>query len=94
MELGGSDDLCQLLHVGGLDVHNVEALVLDVEVPEVYAQVITADKRLAVAVDRDAVDVVCMSVGICPTRDGGYNGIVVCEARQLQFTGIPEAGVV
>jgi len=29
----GSDDLCKLLHVSRLDIHNVEALVLNVEVP-------------------------------------------------------------
>ena len=33
MELGSCDHLGKLLHVGGLDVHDVEALVLDVQVP-------------------------------------------------------------
>ena len=35
VELGGGDNLSQLFHVGGLDINNVEALVLDVEVPQV-----------------------------------------------------------
>lgn len=33
VELGRSDDFCEFLHIRGLDIHDVEALVLDVEVP-------------------------------------------------------------
>ena len=33
MELSSRNHLCQLLHVSRFDVHDVEALVLDVEVP-------------------------------------------------------------
>lgn len=35
VEFGGGDDLCEFLHVCGLDVDNVETLVLNVEVPKV-----------------------------------------------------------
>lgn len=30
MELGGRDDLCELLHVDWLDVDDVEALIADI----------------------------------------------------------------
>ena len=40
MELGGGDDLRQLLHVRRLDVHEVEALVRDLQVPQVDPQVV------------------------------------------------------
>ncbi len=36
MKLGGGDDLGQFFHVGGLDIYNVEALVLDVKIPQIY----------------------------------------------------------
>ena len=88
VELCGGDDLGQLLHVRRLDVDNVEALVLDVEVPEVDTQVVTADECLPVTVHRDAVDVVGVCVGIRPPRDGGHHGIVVSQPGELQVTGI------
>ena len=40
MELGSSDNLRQLLHVGWLDIHDIEGLVSDLHVPEVDAEVI------------------------------------------------------
>lgn len=45
-----SDDFCELFHVGRLDVDNVEALVLDVQVPEVDSQVIATDESLSVTI--------------------------------------------
>jgi hypothetical protein len=90
VELCGGDDLGQLLHVGGLDIDNVEALVLDVEVPQVDAKIVAADEGLAVAVDGDAVDVVCVGVGVCPARDGSDDGIMVSEARKLEVVGVLE----
>ncbi len=90
VELSGRDHFCQLLHVGGLYVDNVEALVLDVEVPEIYAQIVTADEGLAVAVYRNAVDVVGMGIGICPPRHGGDDCIVVGQPGKLQVVGVSE----
>ena len=40
VELGGGDDLGELLHVGRLDVHDVEGLVCDLHVPQVDTQVV------------------------------------------------------
>jgi hypothetical protein len=88
VELGGGDDLGQLLHVGGLDVDDVEGLVLDVEIPEVDAQVVGADKGLAVAVDGDAVDVVGVGVGVGAAGHGGDDGVVVGHARELEGGGV------
>lgn len=93
VKLGGSDDLGKLFHVRGFDIDNVETLVLDVQVPQVYAKVVTADKGLAIAVDGYAVDVVGMGVGIRLPRDGSDNSIVVGQTRQLKVTDtLDEAG--
>jgi hypothetical protein len=35
VEFGSSDDLCKLFHVRRLDVHDIEALILDIQVPQV-----------------------------------------------------------
>ena len=80
MKFGRRDDLGQLLHVRRLDVDDVEALVLDVEVPEVDPKVVGADERLAVAVHRDAVDVVGVGVGVRLARHGRHDGVVVGES--------------
>lgn len=93
MELSGRDHLCKLLHVGGLDVDDVEALVLDVEVPEVDPQVITADESLAIAVNGYAVDVICVSVCVRLPGYGGNDGVVVCQPRKLQIRGGPEMNI-
>lgn len=90
VELGGSDDLSKLFHVSRFDVDNVEALVLDIQVPEIDAQVVAADVRLAIAVDRDAVDVVGVGVGICSPGYSGNDSIVMCEAGQLQVASVLE----
>lgn len=77
VEFSGCDDLCELLHVCWFDVHNIKALVLDVQVPKVDSQIIAADVGLAVAVDRNAIYVVCMRIGVCPTRNGCHDRVVV-----------------
>jgi len=90
MKLGGRDNLGKFLHVCRLDIHNVEALVLDVQVPQVYAQIITTDERLSVTVDRNAVDVVGMSIGVRPARHCSNYCVVVREPRQLEIARIAE----
>lgn len=94
MELCRGDNLRQLLHVRWLDVDNVEALILDVQVPEVYPQVVRRDKGLSVAVHRDAVNVVGVRIGVCSARHGGHNSIVVCQAWQLEIVCAVEMDVV
>jgi hypothetical protein len=81
VELGSSDDLSELFHVRWFDIDNVEALVLNVEIPEVNPEVVGADKRLAIAIDGDAIDMI--GVGICVgfAGNGCDNGIVMGKAR-------------
>lgn len=90
VELSRRDHLGQLFHVRRLDVDNVKALVLDVQIPQIDAQIIAADEGLPVTVHRDAVDVVGVGVGIRPPRHSGNHGIVVRQPRELQVAGIAE----
>lgn len=62
VKLGSGDHLGQFLHVSRFDVHDVETLVLDIEVPEVDSKIVTADESLTIAVDGDAIDVIRMSI--------------------------------
>lgn len=80
VEFSSCDNLRQLFHVGRLDIDNVEALVLNVQVPQVYPQIVTANKGFSIAVHRDAVDVVGMGICICSAGYCGHDRIVVGEA--------------
>ena len=84
MELCGGNDLSQFLHVCWLYVHDVEALVLNIEVPEVDTEVVTADKGFSIAIDRDAIDMIGMSIGVVAPRYGSNNSVVVSEARKFE----------
>jgi len=90
MKLGGRDDLGQLLHVCGLDVDNVEALVLYVEMPQVDPKIVAADEGFTVAVHRDAVDVVRVGVGVRLSGNRRDDRVMVGQARQLQVGGFSE----
>lgn len=87
MKLCSGDDFGQFLHVGRLDIDNVEALILNVEVPQVDAQVVTADECLAIAVDRDAVDVIGVGIGVYPSWNGCNDCVVVCHAWEVEVGG-------
>ena len=91
MEFGGRDDFGQFFHVCRLDVHNVETLILDVEIPQVNAQVVTANEGLAITVDRYAVDVISVSISIGSPRDRSHDSIVVGHPGKLQLRGVLEA---
>ena len=93
MELCGGNDFGQLLHVGRLDVNNVEALILNVEVPQIDAQVVTADVGFAIAVHRNAIDVISVSVGIHTARHGCNDCVVVCHAGEAEIGGAAEVFV-
>ncbi len=84
MELGRRNHLRQLLHVGRFDVNNIEALVLNLQIPQVDPEIIRADERLSIAVDRDAVDMVGVCVGIGLAWNGGDDGVVMSKSRHLQ----------
>lgn len=91
MELGCCDDLGQFLHISGFDIHDVEALVLNVEVPQVDTEIVTADEGLAIAVHRDTIDMVRMGICIRSARDGGDNCVVMCQAWHLKRASILES---
>jgi len=93
VELCSRDNFCQLFHVRRLNVHDVEALVLDVQVPEIYAQIITADEGLSVTVDRYAVDMISMGISICPARHGCNHSVVMGKPGKLQVACRLELGV-
>ena len=93
MKLGRRDHLGQLLHVGGLDVDDIEALVLNLQVPEIDPQIVGAEKGLAIAVDGDAVDMIGVRVGVSLARDGRHHRIVMGQSRHLQRGGVGEAQV-
>jgi len=84
VELGGRDDFGELLHVGWFDVNNIEALVLDVQVPQVDSQVVAGNESLSVRVYGYAVDMVSMSISIGPPRNCSNNCIVMCETGQSE----------
>lgn len=85
MELRRGDDLGQLFHIDWLNVDNVEALIADVEIPEIYPKVVRADVCLPIGIDADAVNMVCMRIGVDLSRDSGDNGIVMCQCWQSKI---------
>ena len=91
VEFSSGDHLGEFFHVGGLDIDDVEALVLDIEVPQVDAEIVTADESFPVAVDGDAVDVIGVGIGVGSAGDGGHNSVVVCKAGHLEGSGILES---
>jgi hypothetical protein len=47
-----------------------EALITNVEVPQVDSQIIGRDISLLIGIDRYRIDMVCVSIGIYFSRDG------------------------
>lgn len=91
VKLGSGDNLSQLLHVCRLDVDNVKALILDIQIPEVDAEVVRADKRLAVAVDGYAVDMIGVGIGVRSARYGGNDGVMMGQAGHDEVFRVLEA---
>jgi hypothetical protein len=90
VEFGRCDYLGEFLHVRRLDVHNVEALVLNVEIPQVHSEVITADKGFAITVNGDAIYMIRVGIGVCSPWNSSNHGIMVCQTRQLQSCRVLE----
>lgn len=63
---------------------HTEALIANVEVPEVDAQVVCRNVSFAIRVDRDRVDVVSMGIGVDFAWHGGDNSIVVSQLWQSE----------
>lgn len=85
MELGGRDDFSKLLHVRRFDVNDVEALILDIEVPQVDPEVVTADEGFLVAVDGDAVDVIGVRICVRSSRNRSYNSVVMSHSGEFEL---------
>jgi hypothetical protein len=93
MEFGSRYHLGELFHIRWLDINNIEALVLDVKIPEIYSQVVAANESLPIAVDGDAINVIGMSIGVGPARYRCNNGVVVGEAGKLQGRRVEKLSV-
>lgn len=84
MKLGCRNDFSQLFHVRWFDVNDVEALILNVEIPKIDAQVVTTYERLPIAIDRYAIYVVGMSVCVISARNSGDDGVVVGQPGEFE----------
>ena len=58
-----------------------EALITDVEIPQVDSQIVSRDVGLAIRIDRDGVDVVRMCIRVDFSRDGGDDVILADDGR-------------
>lgn len=70
--------------MSGLVFRRTKALVADTQVPQVNAEIISTDVRLAVRVDRQRVDVVGMCVCVDLARNRSNDRIVVHKAGESQ----------
>lgn len=77
MELCSCNDFSELLHVSWLDIDDVEALILNVKVPQVDSKIIAAYERLAVRIYRYTVNMISMRISICLSWNCSYYGIVM-----------------
>jgi hypothetical protein len=80
VELCGRDNLRKLFHVSWLNINDIETLILDIEMPEVYSKVVTADERLSVTIHGYAVDMVSMGIGVRSARYCSNDSIMMCES--------------
>ena len=85
-----SDDFCKFFHICWLDIDDVEALILDIKVPKIDAQVVTTNESLAIAIDRNAVDMICVSVCVRSPRHGSNDSIMVRKSGKFERRGIAE----
>ena len=75
MELSSRDDFTEIFHVCGLDVHNVEALLRALQMPQIYSEVIRTDERFTVAVHAERIDVIRVRVRKHPAVSRGENAL-------------------
>ena len=90
MEFGGCDDFGQFLHIRGFDIDDIEALILNVEIPKIDPEVITADEGFSITVNGDAVDVVGVGIGVGSARHRRNHCVMMCHARELQLLRVFE----
>lgn len=82
---GGSDPHPPRTRGGGRkEGIRTEALVADVEIPEVDAEVVGGDVGFLVRVDGDGVYVVCVGVGVDFAGDGGDDVVLLLHAGEAE----------
>jgi hypothetical protein len=64
-----------------MDKEPTEALVADVEIPEINTKVVRRDIGLAIRVDRDRVDMVGMGIRIDLSWYCCHDGVMVSQSR-------------
>ena len=62
-----------------------EALVTDIEVPEIYSKIVGGDVSFLIRIDGDGVDVVCMSVGVDLAGNGSDNVVLLGHLWQSEM---------
>lgn len=73
--------LCQVFHVGRFDVHDIEALIRVVKMPQVYSQVITGNEGFLVTADGDSIDVVCVGIAKHTLTSGLHDLFHICDLQ-------------
>mmetsp|Transcript_52623 Transcript_52623/g.145519 ORF Transcript_52623/g.145519 Transcript_52623/m.145519 type:complete len:345 (-) Transcript_52623:306-1340(-) len=90
VELGARDDLRQLLHIIGLNVHDVKRGGVGMYVPHVHAQVVGGEERRPVVVERERVDVVRVAVGVAALERRTGDILDGVERRHAQHQLVDE----
>mmetsp|Transcript_7554 Transcript_7554/g.17290 ORF Transcript_7554/g.17290 Transcript_7554/m.17290 type:complete len:235 (-) Transcript_7554:149-853(-) len=83
------NDFCELLHVRRLDVHNVECRVVATQVPQVDPKIICREEIFLVAVERDRVDMIGMSIHEHAFRRGTYHILLSALAKRWDIQAPP-----
>jgi len=84
MELGSCYNFCELFHVCWLDINNVEALILNVQVPEIDSKIVTANESLSVTIDGYAINVISVRICVRLARYSGNDSIMVSQSWELE----------
>lgn len=62
-----------------------KTLVTNVKIPEVYPKIVGGDVSFLIGINRDGMDVVCMSVGVNLAGDCGDNVVLLGHFRQPEM---------
>ena len=59
-----------------------KALVANIKIPEIYPKIVGRDVGFLIRIDRDGVDMVCVSVGVNLPGNGGDDVVLLRHLRQ------------
>lgn len=68
-----------------LDVNDLEALVVNIQIPEIDSKIITTDEKLSIAIDGDTVEIIRVSVDITLPGSCCRHNFVVYETRDFEL---------